>query len=386
MRKITVLLFILVAMCPLCVHAEDDADLIDEYISFYGNEIERSAGDSISEIEDIVPDFSVSEILKSSAKGNLSFNPAEMLNYLIKKILSEVYSVFKIMGIVLALSVLCSYLTNLSSGFGKDGVSGTAYFICYIVVAGISATAFFEIVTITKTAIENMALFMHTIVPLTIALLMSSGLIISAEALEPMLFIVIEASVTVIKTVFIPLLIAGAAVNVANNISEKFNAEKLVALINNVVKWGLGVILIVFTGVASIQSMASSAVDGMSLKITKYATSNLIPLVGGILSESVETVMNCSVIIKNSVGIVGVIALALLAVGPLIKIAASLLVFRITAAVAQPISDARIVKCLSSLANIISMMFAIVASISVMFIIILTVMLNAGNTAIMLGR
>ena len=387
MRKIITALFVLLMLCPLGVYAEeDDAALIDEYVSFYSGQIERGIGGAQSEIEEIVPNFSVSGILGSSAEGKLDFSPVGILNYLLKLLLGEVYSTLKIMGVALAISVLCAYLGNLSGAFGKDGISDAAYFICYIIVAGICSAAFLEIVTVAKTAVENMAVFMQTMVPLAIAMLISSGLIVSAEAFEPILLIVVEAAVTVIKTVFIPLLVSAAAVNIANNISKKFNADKLVLLINNLVKWGLGILLTVFTGVAGLQSMAASAVDGMSVKLTKYAASNLIPLVGGILSESVETVMNCSVIIKNSVGVVGIVTLALIAAGPLVKIAASLLVFRITAAVTQPISDERLVKCMTGLANIISMMFAIVASVSVMFIIFLTIVINAGNTAIMLGR
>lgn len=144
--------------------------------------------------------------------------------------------------------------------------------------------------------------------------------------------------------------------------------------------------LTVFVGAAGIQSIASAGADGLTVKLTRFATSNLIPVVGGILSESVETVMNCSVLIKNSVGVLGVICLVVIAAGPLLKIAAVLIIFRLTAAVAEPVSEPRVVQCLSELANSLSVLFSMLAAATVMFVIVLTIVINAGNTAVMLGR
>ena len=122
------------------------------------------------------------------------------------------------------------------------------------------------------------------------------------------------------------------------------------------------------------------------MKLSKFAASNLIPVVGGILAESVETVMNCSVVIKNSVGVVGIIAVVLTALMPILKICAILIIFRLSAAVAEPVSDAKIITCISRLADSISVLFSMLAAVTVMFVIILTVVVNAGSSVLMLGR
>ena len=171
-----------------------------------------------------------------------------------------------------------------------------------------------------------------------------------------------------------------------NNLSEKVNAEKLVQLLNKTVKWGLGIMLTLFVGVTGLQSIASGGADGLTVKVTKFAASNLIPVVGGILSESVETVMNCSIVIKNSVGVVGIILVALIAVIPLAKVAACLILFRLCAAVIQPVADKKIVKCVSELADSVSCVFSMITAVTVMFVIILTIIIIFGNSAAIFGR
>jgi len=112
----------------------------------------------------------------------------------------------------------------------------------------------------------------------------------------------------------------------------------------------------------------------------------LIPVVGGILSESVETIMNCSVLIKNSIGIFGILCLGVMAVFPLLKVGAMLILFRLTAAVCEPVSEEKIINCLSELANATAILFSILAAVTAMFIIVLTIVIHAGNTVVMLGR
>ena len=96
--------------------------------------------------------------------------------------------------------------------------------------------------------------------------------------------------------------------------------------------------------------------------------------------------MNCSVVIKNAVGITGIIIMAGAMLLPLIKISACLVVLRLTAALVQPVTDGRIVRCISGIADGVGLIFAITLAVTVMFIIILTIMLNAGSSAVMLGR
>ena len=141
-----------------------------------------------------------------------------------------------------------------------------------------------------------------------------------------------------------------------------------------------------FVGIMGLQGVVTGSADGLTVKVTKFAAANLIPMVGGILSESVETVMNCSVVIKNSVGVLGIIFVILIAAVPILKVTASLIVFRLCAAVVQPISDKKIVKCISELADSIAGILALMVAVAVMFIIIITIIINVGNSAAMLGR
>lgn len=376
---------------PVCA-ADEETDattdgIINEYSNFYGEQLQDAWNDLYSDISPNLPaDLDISQLIASIAKGDLGFNVTDILNWLIKAFANEVYASVKLLTLVLALAVVSSYLTNLNDSFGKNGIGVIAHYICIILISSVAVTAFYQVVSSAAMAAENLSVFMRMIVPLMLAALLSSGAIVSASVFEPVLLTIIELSVSLIQNLFIPVVMLLSALSIVNSLSDKFKASRLVTLLENFIKRGLSVLLTVFVAFAGLQSIASSGADGLTIKLTKFASSNLIPVVGGILSESVETIMNCSVVIKNSVGIVGIIIVVFISITPLLKIMASLFVFRVIAAMCEPVSDSKTTACLTCLADSISLVFSMLAAITVMFVIIITIIINTGNLAAALGR
>ena len=388
MRKI-LLIVIGIIICNSYAFAEDETSkILDEYAYLYGDVFEDALddADALSKFEELIPDTNTIEMFKELTRGRVTVSIPQLLSILVKGLLGEVYKSLRLMALVLAVAILCSYLTGLKEGFGKEGVSKAAFFVCYIIIATITSAAFYDAAELASGTIDKIAEFMKFVVPIVITSLLTSGAIVSATVFEPVLLGTVEIAVVAIQSFFIPMVMITTAMNIVNNLSDKFKTDKMVGFLNRCIRWGLNIMLTVFVSVAGLQSIAASGADGLTIKLTKFAAANLIPVVGGILSESVETVMNCSALIKNSVGIMGIICVAVVAAAPIIKLWAVLIIFRLTAAVIQPVSEPKMVVCITELANSISLLFSMLATTTVMFIMIITIIINAGNSAVMLGR
>ncbi len=388
--KLIILIIAVIMTIPFWdVYAEgestDTESVLSDYSDIYGEMFETQLGAS-GAFSDIVPDFNARDILKQLNSGDFSVSPRELVQYILKLLLGEVYDGARLMALVLAMSVLSSYLSGLKSGFGGEAVADCAFYACYTVISGIASAAFYEAAVCATQTIENIAVFMRFIVPVIVTALLTGGAAVSAATLEPTILAIVEVAVWVIEVVFIPAVMISTALNIVNGMSDKFKTDKMVKLLNSAVKWGLSIMLTVFVSLAGLKSIASAGADGLAIKLSKFAASNLIPMVGGILAESVETVMNCSVVIKNSVGILGIICLVLIALRPVLKLGALLILFRITAAVAEPVSEPKLITCISRLGDSVSVLFSMIAAVTVMFIIVTTIMINAGSSAAVLGR
>ena len=368
----------------LTVYAMDEASLIDEYTQIYGAKIAEGLEDA--DINSVAPSFNVEGLLSDLNQGKNIFSVSGILSGLLGLFLGELKTTVRLLMIIPIIAVINIYINGMHQNFQTKGATRAAFTVCYTVMAGVAATAFLQTVSGGREVVENVSVFMRVLVPVVLTSLASGGAVISATTLEVVLMTIIEVTHLAVEKLFIPMTMAGAALNVVNNISDSLNTEKLVGLLNSTVRWGMGIMLTLFVGIVGIQGIATGSVDGLAVKVTRFATSNLVPMVGGILAETVETVMNCSVVIKNSVGVVGIISVILVSVTPILKIAACLVVFRICAALIQPISDIKCVTCIGSLADSTASILAMCVAVVVLFIILLTIMLNIGNSAVMLGR
>lgn len=392
MRKLIFVMSVIL-LFPVSVIADDvkedsaTFEIIDEYTKMYGEELADGV-DSLenTDLQQLVPGFNAEEILSGLARGENIFSVHEILDRGVQLLAGEVRSTLKILIFIPVIAVLTTYLTNIQDNFESKGATKAAFFVCYLIIAGLATAAFLEVVQSGKEVIGNISVFMRILVPVSLVTLASSGALASATTFEMIFMGVIEVTQWIIDKFFIPVILMAAAISLVNNLSENLNAEKLVQFMNKTTKWGIGIVMTLFVGIMGLHGVVAGSADGLTVKVTKFAAANLIPMVGGILSESVETVMNCSVVIKNSVGVLGIIFVILIAAVPILKVTASLIVFRLCAAVVQPISDKRIVKCISELADSIAGILALMVAVAVMFIIIITIIINVGNSAVMLGR
>jgi|LSQX01.3.fsa_nt_gb stage III sporulation protein AE len=381
------MIIILILMSCINVSAETTREeIVEEQYETVGiSELDRIINNLTveGEYDDIIPDFSVKRVAEDMVQGksgiNLKYVPAKVSEIFLK----EIYINIHIMLQVIILTIICAVLSNLEDSFGKEGIGQIAFFACYIYLIGIMVRSFTYVVGIGREVIDNMVMFMQSAIPVMVTLLTATGSITSATIFQPIIIFIVQIIGTVVKSFLIPLVFLGAAISIVDNVSEKININKLSEFINQLVKWSLGLFLTAFIGVVTIQGIASSVVDGIGGRTAKYAVSAFIPVVGGILSDAVETIIGCSLIMKNAVGILGLTFIAIICFIPLMKIVAIVFIYRITTAIIEPVSDKRIIQCISGLSNSVVLLLSLVVSVAVMFFISITVIVATGNIASM---
>jgi stage III sporulation protein AE len=217
-----------------------------------------------------------------------------------------------------------------------------------------------------------------------IALLVSVGGITSSAVFQPIIFGSISLIVTTIKYFILPLVYFSAVLSLLNNLSEGIKVGRLASLLRQVAVGLMGVLLTIFLGVISVQGVASSSIDSATIKTAKFAMDKFVPIVGKFLNDAFDTVVTCSLLIKNGIGIVGLVVLLMICLFPLIKIFSVIAIYRITSALIEPILDNQIVKCLNEMSNSLLIIFSAVISVGVLFFVFITVIMGVGNMTVML--
>lgn len=387
MKKIILIIIILITIFTPTANAEEtnttdvDTDAILESqsetlgISSFIEEADKYKSDEF--------DFDVGELITGAIKGEIDNQTIgqQILNLLF----SQVGEAIKSIGIILVIVVISSILKSISDDLENKSIAQISDYVTYILIVTIIMKNFSDIIVMIRTSIENLVGFSNSLIPLLITLMLTTGNIASASMLQPIILFIITFIGNFINTILIPASLVAVALNVISNISDKVQIDKLGTFINKTVIWILGIVLTIFVGVASLEGSITNGVDGLTVKTTKAAVSNFIPIVGKILGDAVETVMSCSNILKNAVGIVGVIIILSICIMPIIKLAALMGVYYLGSALCQPIADKKIVDLLGQIGGTFKLLLAIMCSISVMLVIGVTLVIKISNSGLMMG-
>jgi stage III sporulation protein AE len=347
-----------------------------EAVESYWNKLRSEYGGYFP--QEHIPSFM--EMIIPGGKG-LKFT--DMAQGLVKYLWHEVLYNGKLLVTIVMLTVFSMVLETLQNAFERNAVSKVAYSITYMVLIIIAVNSFHVAMGYAKGAIESMIQFMLAMVPLLLTLLASMGNVVTVSVLHPLIIFMIHAVGTLIYTLVFPLLFFSAVLHITSALSEKFKVTQLANLLRNIGVGVLGVLLTVFLGVISVQGATGAVTDGVTLRTAKFVTGNFVPVVGRMFSDAADTVISASMLAKNAIGLAGVIILLFISAFPAIKILTLALIYNIAAAVMQPLGDSPIVTCLETIGKTMIYVFAALAAVSLMFFLAVTIILTAGNAALM---
>lgn len=328
---------------------------------------------------DALPDFA-DLLLPGGEKLTIS----NTLQAIGKFLLQEVVINGKLIVTIVILAVFSMVLETLQTAFERNTVSKIAYSISYMVIIILAINSFYIAIGYAKDAITSMIQFMMAMVPLLFTLLASLGNVVTVSVMHPLIVFMIHLVGTLIYVVVFPLLFFSAVLNIVSTLTDKYKVTQLANLLRNLSVGLLGVLLTVFLGVVSVQGVTSSVTDGVALRTAKYITGNFVPVVGRVFSDATDTVITASLLVKNAVGLTGVIILLFLCAFPALKIMTLALIYNVSAAIMQPLGDSPVVSCLKTVGKSMIYVFAALAAVGLMFFLAITILLTAGNVTVMM--
>ncbi len=363
----------------------DPEDIIMEQINRLDTGDLQLIMDSInSDLEDYIPKIELKTLVQKLLRGEGIFSLNDLVRGSLRFLFREVIANWKLLGQIIVLSSIYAILSNLQNAFENDIVGKLAYSVCYLVIITLTIKSFMIAINIGKDTIDMMVTFMQALLPVLLAILLAMGGITSSAFFHPVLLGAIGFIATVVKSVVLPLIFFSTVLSIVNNFSSKIQITKLAALLKQMATMILGSILTAFVGVISIQGITSASVDGVTIRTAKFAVDKFIPIVGGFLSDAMDTVIGCSLLLKNAVGAVGLISVFLICLIPMTKILALIVIYKLCAAVIEPIAQSQLVDCLNQMSNALILLFATVSSIAIMFFITITIIVGTGNITLMM--
>lgn len=377
--------FFLFFSLPIIVQASPlEQNVVDEQLGKLGIEgVKKYWDDLVAKYGGYLPESQKGNFMEF-VKGEKEFSIKEWVIGLLKYLFHELVANGKLLGTLIMLTIFSALLQSLQSAFAKSSVGKIADAVVYMVLIVFALNSFYVVMTYTKDTIQTMIDFILALLPILLALIATGGGVVSVSFFHPIIVFLMNTSGMLMNYIVLPLLLLATILSIVSTMSDQYKVTKLSKLLQNVSVSIIGIFLTIFLGVLSVQGTATAVADGIAVKTAKFVTGNFIPVVGRMFTEAADTVLSASALLKNTVGIVGVVILLLIVAFPAIQIFCIAFIYKFAAAVLQPVGGGTIIQCLDIIGRSIIYVFACLAIVSFMFFLSITIVIAAGNITLMM--
>lgn len=289
----------------------------------------------------------------------------------------------QLMITVLIVIIIHSIFKAIIENLGNTSSVKVIYLIQYLIIVTLVTESLVSVIGITQDVIQEIIHFMNLLIPLLSTLMLTTGCITTTGIIQPIILFMISFIGNFISHFIIPLLLISITLGIVSNISDKIQIDRLAKFFKSSIVWILGIILTIFVCCLSIEGTLSSSVDGLTAKTAKAAVSNFIPVVGKILGDSVDSIIGCGNVLKNAIGLIGVIVIIGIVILPILKLGILWISFYVLSGICEIVADEKIVKLIAQISDSYKILLAILFSISTMFVIGITIVLKITNSSLM---
>lgn len=342
------------------------ADSLDNDINY--DDIQEVI-DNIMERED---GMNFGDYVNKLVSGEEPFSLSAIGSKLIQSIKGEINAHITTFGRLISIALIAAIFTNLSMAFKYHQVSETGYYVTYLLLFGLLISSFINTSNIAATVIGKVLDFMKALVPAYyMSVAFSSGSVSSYAFYKVALIIITLVDLIIIKVV-IPLVNFYLIIVLANNISKEDMLSKLAGLLEIIIKWTLRSLLAAVIGFQAIQGLIVPVADQVK-RSALFKASSALPGVGNAIGSVAETVIGAGVLLKNAIGVAGLVVIIIICSVPIIQIVVVTLIYKFSSAALQPISDKRVIECISASAKSSQMLLQCVIVEAILFILSITI-------------
>jgi len=316
-------------------------------------------------------------------KQQKDFSVKSIFGSIGKFLMHELILNSQLLGLLLLLTIFSVTLQTLQRAFSVSTVSQIAYFIIYIGLIYIALNSFMVAYSYTKETIDTLSSFLIALIPLILSLMATIGSITALAYFHPVTIFLIHTSSVVISKVVLPLLLLGALLQIVSSLSKHYKVTHLAQLFRTFSLGILGAFLTIFIGVMSVQGTVHAVQDGVILKTAKFVTGNLIPVIGQTFTDATDTVLGASLLLKNAVGIVGLLIIVIIVIFPALKLLVIAFIYKLAAAILQPISDGPVVVSLHTISQYMFYILACLLTVSLMFFLAIVILILSSHVILL---
>ena len=378
MFMIGLLAIVSLSNVTVCAKEVEETEVIDDsegmLDSFEFDEIDESLAQIFPEEK-----LSFKETAMQIISGDLELT-SELLKRLIKEQIGYAFLSCKSNLIhMLLIALMAALFSNFSNVFQNKQISEVSFYVLYLLLIALCLNSFQTVIDWVGEGIQTILGFMSVFCPLYFVAVSAAKGSVTAVAFYNLVLFLIYLVEVLISKFLLPVIHVYIMIRVLNHLSEEDYLSKFAELLETGVSWILKTFVAGIIGLNLIQGLINPAIDTVKRSaITRGAEA--IPGIGDAIGGTAEVVIGTAVLIKNGIGMVGAVICLALCIVPLVQVAAIVLMYKLAAAVIQPVSDKRLVGCIESVSEGCRLLLRVVFTTGLLFLLTIVIVTTLTNS------
>lgn len=364
-KKNIVIIFFLVLVMKSIVYA-DVMDNVSDELNL------NSLLDSLEEYAPALDIYSMEEGLKSGEGIDYGKIGNLVIDTLFKEIRTNIKTLIQVLVVIVLMAIIKSIELDSDSTISKF-----VNLVGFVVIVSMLLKNYIVVLESFKTAIKNTTTIVEIISPFMLAILIATGKIATSGITNTILLFVTSIIGTTINYVVIPLLTLSIVFKIITNMTDVVKLDKLGKLCNSTSILILSIIFAIFLGILELETSVTTSVDDVTVKVAQTAISNVIPVVGKFVSDSIEVVLGATEVIGKSLGVIGVIVIVIAVISPLFKLLSYSIIYSVIEAFSEALlADSKITNVISMFKEQYKVILGILFGVMTTFIIAIGIVIS----------
>ena len=264
--------------------------------------------------------------------------------------------------VITLLSALADALTDNKTA--RESISLAACCSAGTIIAGDWGSGIHQAIAL----LEQLSDYSRAALPVVYTAAAAAGAAGSAPLKYAASCFAIEVMLTVSQRLLLPMICSYLALALCASLCQNCLVSALQRLLRFAVVNGMGVLTAGFCSYVSFTGLVSGSTDAAAVKAARTVLSTLLPVVGGILSDSAAAILSAGAVVRNTAGAFAMVAVCSLCLGPFLFLLLKMLLLRATATMAEILPDGRLARLLEQMASVFGMLLGLVGCGMVMLL------------------
>lgn len=305
----------------------------------------------------------------SIISGENALNYSNFISSLFSSVINLFSSYLPILSLMVTISVICNLLNGIKTKFNEKSTSNLIHLVCFVTIVILTIGMVTKLVDVTRKSIDSMVRQTNIVFPILLTLMTASGGGTTATTFQPIVAILSTYIMDFFSLFILPLFMLSFTFDIISNFSDSVKLDKFSSFISSLFKWSVGIIFTLFFAVFTLQGITAGSFDSVSIRTTKYTIKSYVPVMGGYLSDGMDLILASTLLIKNSIGLVGVFLIINTIMAPILQIVIFSLVMKLISAIIQPLGDKKSSNFLTNISKSITMLSTCVIAIGFMYLL-----------------